>query len=120
MINFREMSKTTKKKNKELPNPQKLLKLLNLDLAWRRVLKDQHNDFIPDFIKYKDFELNLKDSLERIRNSFDNNYTLSDLLDIDVPKQNFVLRTGANQKIGDRIVYEAINLGLLEDLRFLV
>lgn len=90
---------------------KKLSKMLDLELAWRRVKKDQSKpgiDFIPDLLSYDDFERDIVANLERIKKSLDEGYEPSNLLEIDVPKRGYSIRPGSNQKIEDRIVYQAL------------
>ena len=87
---------------------KKLSKILNLELAWRRIKRDQYNDFIPDVLELKDVEHDRKTTLDQIRNKIDTSYEPSKLLEIDVPKKSYTLRPGSNMIPEDRIVYQAV------------
>lgn len=46
---------------------RKLSNILDLELAWRRVKKDQYNDIIPDILEYKDVDHDISATITRIK-----------------------------------------------------
>jgi len=87
---------------------RKLSNILDLELAWRRVKKDQYNDIIPDILEYKDVDHDISTTINRIKEELDKGYEPSELLKIDVPKKGYTLRPGSNMIPEDRIVYQAV------------
>ncbi len=87
---------------------KKLSKLLNLELAWRRIQRDQYNDFIPDILELRDVEHDRTATLKNLRDKLEGGYEPSPLLQIDVPKKGYTLRPGSNMIPEDRIVYQAV------------
>jgi hypothetical protein len=87
---------------------KKLSKILNLELAWRRVQSDQYNDFVPDILELRDVDHDGTATLKNLRDKLDRGYEPSDLLEIDVPKKGYTLRPGSNMIPEDRIVYQAV------------
>jgi hypothetical protein len=88
--------------------PRKLSRMLNLELAWGRVKKDQYNDIIPDILELRDVDYDKAATINKIRGRLDRGFEPSDLLGIDVPKKGYTLRPGCNLVPEDRIVYQAV------------
>ena len=93
---------------------KKLVTILNLELAWKRVKKDQNDDFIPDMLELRDITHSEKTTLDNIKDKLDRGYEPSPLLQIDVPKKGYVPRPGSSLSPEDRIVYQAIVDYILE------
>jgi len=87
---------------------KKLSKFLNLELAWRRIQRDQYNDFIPDILELRDVDHDRTATLKNLRDNLERGYEPSDLLEIDVPKKGYTLRPGSNMVPEDRVVYQAV------------
>ena len=89
---------------------RKLSKILQLDNAFNRVLKEEKKGrkLIPDPLCFCDCQ-DLKDEIRgRITKSLDvENYEGHSLLKMDVPKNNFCIRPGAVPNLEDWIVYDA-------------
>lgn len=81
---------------------------LDLDLAWKRVVNDSKNQFVPDFLDLKDYERNLSDNLKNLKSRLTADYEPLIPLIIDQPKKNFSLRPGLAINIEDRIIYQAL------------
>lgn len=86
---------------------RKLSRILNLELAWKRVKNDQYNDLIPDVIELRDVDCDIKEALANLRHQIDSGYVPSDHLEIDVPKKGYTLRPGCTMIPEDRILYQA-------------
>lgn len=87
---------------------RKLSRILDLELAWRRVKKDQYNDIVPDILELGDVDYDKTTTINKIKEELDRGYEPSDLLRIDVPKKGYTLRPGSNMIPKDRIVYQAV------------
>lgn len=87
---------------------RKLSSKLDLELAWKRVKKDQYNDFIPDILELRDVDYDKTTTINKIKKELDRGYEPSDLLEIDVPKKGYTLRPGSNMIPEDRVVYQAV------------
>jgi hypothetical protein len=87
---------------------KKLSEMLNLELAWRRVKKEQYDDLLPDILKLRDVDYDIKATLHNLREHLDRGYQPSDALRIDVPKKSLTLRPGCSMIPEDRIVYQAV------------
>jgi len=87
---------------------KKLSGLLDLELAWRRIKKDQYNDMVPDVIELRDIERDKKNTIDRIKKNLDSGYEPSPLIKIDVPKKGYTLRPASYMNPEDRIVYQAV------------
>lgn len=46
---------------------RKLSKILDLELAWSRVKKDQYNDIIPDVLKLRDVDYDKTTTIKKIK-----------------------------------------------------
>ena len=77
-------------------------------MAYKRVRKDQGDDFIPDILELRDVDLDRKDTVDKLRDKLESGYEPSNLLQIDVPKKGYAPRPGSNLIPEDRIVYQAI------------
>jgi hypothetical protein len=87
---------------------RKLSGILDLELAWKRVKRDQYNDFIPDILGLRDLDSDKTATIKKIKQRLDEGYEPSALLTIDVPKKGYTLRPGSNLAPEDRIVYQAV------------
>lgn len=87
---------------------KKLSNILDLELAWRQIKKDQYNDIIPDILEYKDVDRDRNTTITKIKEKLDRGYEPSELLNIDMPKKGYTLRPGSNMIPEDRIVYQAV------------
>lgn len=87
---------------------KKLSEILDLELAWKRVKRDQYNDLLPDMLELKDVDYDIKDTLDNLRNQLDKGYQPSDAMHIDVPKKAYTLRPGCSMIPEDRIMYQAV------------
>ncbi len=87
---------------------RKLSRILDLELAWRRVKKDQYNDIIPDILELRDIDCDKRTIINKIKEELERGYEPSELLKIDVPKKGYTLRPGSNMIPKDRIVYQAV------------
>ncbi len=82
--------------------------ILDLELAWKRVKRDQYNDLLPDILELRDVDYDIKATLDNLKNQLDKGYQPSDALPIDVPKKAYTLRPGCNMIPKDRIAYQAV------------
>lgn len=82
--------------------------ILDLELAWKRIKRDQHDDILPDILEYRDIDHDISTTMDKIKESLDSDYDPSELLIIDVPKRGYTLRPGSNMTPEDRIIYQAI------------
>lgn len=87
---------------------KKLSNILDLELAWRQIKKDQCNDIIPDILEYKDVDRDRNTTITKIKEKLDRGYEPSELLNIDMPKKGYTLRPGSNMIPEDRIIYQAV------------
>jgi len=89
--------------------PEELAKLLNLDVAWRRVKADIHDRvFIRHPYEVKLIELDLAGWLDSILDSVQKGtYNPSPLIVCDVPKGGGAVRPGAHLSLVDRVMYAA-------------
>lgn len=87
---------------------KKLSEILDLELAWRRVKRDQYNDIIPDILDLRDVDYDKENTINNLRKRVDMDYEPSSPLEIDVPKKGYTLRLGSNLIPEDRIVYQAV------------
>lgn len=88
----------------------KLAKLLDLELAWKRAKADlQYDVFIKIPHKEEIIEADLNNWLGTLKDSIndDDNYTPSPAYICDVPKKNGAIRPGTHLKLNDRVVYAA-------------
>lgn len=81
---------------------------LDLNLAWKRMVYDSRNQFVPDLLYLKDYERNLDECLKNLKLRLTADFKLQKPLTIDQPKKNFSLRPGLAIDIEDRIVYQAL------------
>ncbi|MGB8649928.1 MAG: RNA-directed DNA polymerase [Mycobacteriales bacterium] len=82
---------------------------LDLDAAWRRVLKQARLDFIPDVLRFEDYKLAWPEMKARIEHELASGpYTPSLPTLVEVPKDSFMSRPVTMLRIEDRVVYDAI------------
>jgi hypothetical protein len=53
---------------------KKLSKFLNLELAWRRIQRDQYNNFIPDILDLRDMDHDGTATLKNLRDKLEGGY----------------------------------------------
>lgn len=86
---------------------------LNIEESIKEIVSDerQGKDFCLDPLRYEDLSLKkVKNKIiEEINNKFNNGaYTVGELINIDVPKSNYILRPASRPSIIDWIIYNAI------------
>jgi len=77
-------------------------------LAWKRVKKDQYDDFLPDILDLRDITHDEKNTIDNIKGKLDQGYEPFPPLYIDVPKKGYAPRPGCALMPEDRIVYQAV------------
>ena len=82
-----------------------LSKGLDLNLAWRRVKRDSHSDFILSPFEFDVYDARAAKGLAVLEKKIDSQYHFNDAVSIEVPKPGFTLRPGAILTLEDRIVY---------------
>jgi len=87
---------------------KRLSKVLDLELAWRRVKKDQYDDFVPDILELRDIDHDKAQVIDSIKEALDRGYIPSDMLQVDAPKRGYTLRPCGYMTPEDRIVYQAV------------
>ena len=71
-------------------------------------MRDARDDLVPDPIAYRDFRLHRSKILADVRSRLAAGYQPSQLLRMDVPKGDFLLRPATTPEIEDRLVYTAL------------
>ena len=90
---------------------KKTSKVLNLEKAYDQVIRSwrEGNDFLPDILHFIDTKTVKTEILGNLRNELDNNsFYATDLVTMNVPKDNFLLRPCASPCLKDWILYEAL------------
>lgn len=88
---------------------KKLLSIDTLKKAWHYVCDDARDSFMPDFLRYQDFEARLDDNLKRLSQELStNSYQPQPLLQIDIPKSTLTVRPGSVLEVQDHVVVFAI------------
>ena len=87
----------------------KLSRILDLELAWKRVKKDQYDDIIPDILYLRDVDSDKNTTIRKLKQRLDTGYRPSQPLEIiDIPKKGYTLRPGSYLIPEDRIIYQAV------------
>jgi len=69
------------------------LEELDLDFAWKRVVYDSKNQFVPDFLNLKEYERNLSENLKNLKLRLKADFEPKKPLTIDQPLTPPDLRT---------------------------
>lgn len=90
---------------------KKISELIDLKKAYNQVLAEekQRQDFIPDLINFADSK-NSKDLIiEQVMKKVDSGqFYCANLVQMDIPKNNFCIRLGARPCLEDWIIYHAL------------
>lgn len=76
------------------------------------VKQDIQDDFWPDVIEYKDF-FQYPESLLKINYS---QYHPNEVLSMDIPKPNLVLRPGHHIRLSDRVYYQLLTNRIVNEI----
>lgn len=84
--------------------------VLNLNLAWNRILKDMNDDPYPDILHYKDIQRDWGNFSNEFINEISNiqKFNPNIFKALDIPKKNYTLRPVGLMHIKDRLLYQSI------------
>ena len=90
---------------------KKISEIIDLEKAYKEVLYDERHgqDFLPDILHFLDSKKFKNQLLQQLKQELDNDtFQVRDLVTMDVPKDNFFIRSGARSYLKDLVLYRAL------------
>lgn len=95
---------------------EEVLRALNFELAYHRIIADSWDDFIIPFFGYKEYGRNLDSYVEKIKEEIVKGYNPTVCFQIDIPKKDYTIRKGSVPVFRDRLLFQGLVDQIAKDL----